>query len=260
MLVKTETHGLKELQEIGNAMQQSGFFQDIKSASQALVKILAGREMGFAPFTSVNGVHIIQGKPSISANLMASAVKRSGRYTYKVKELTDKKAAIEFFELFPKVFSLGISDFTMQEAAKAGLANKDNWKKYPKNMLFARAISNGIRFYCPEVMNGNVVYTPDELGKNEDSEGNLVLDKKDNNKKQLLPQTQEVDKLKEKIETSLNNCNDIDKLRVIYQSVPNGQKKILLHLFEDRKEKLINGNQYLPPVIQPEELPTGEQT
>ena len=40
----------------------------------------------------------------------------------------------------------------------------DNWRKYPKNMLFARAISNGVKWHCPDVMNGQPVYTPDEMG------------------------------------------------------------------------------------------------
>jgi hypothetical protein len=40
------------------------------------VKVLAGRELGFGPFASVNGIHVIKGKPGIvSANLMAAAVK-----------------------------------------------------------------------------------------------------------------------------------------------------------------------------------------
>jgi hypothetical protein len=41
------------------------------------------------------------------------------------------------------------------------LVNKDVWKNYPKNMLFARAISNAARFYCPEAISG--YYTTEEL-------------------------------------------------------------------------------------------------
>jgi hypothetical protein len=39
----------------------------------------------------------------------------------------------------------------MKEAQQAGLAAKDNWKKHPKNMLFARALSNGAKWYCADV-------------------------------------------------------------------------------------------------------------
>ena len=54
-----------------------------------------------------------------------------------------------------------MSTLTIKDAAKAGLVNKDVWKNYPKNMLFARAVSNACRFYCPEVISG--YYSTEEL-------------------------------------------------------------------------------------------------
>jgi hypothetical protein len=41
-------------------------------------------------------------------------------------------------------------------------------------MLFARAMSNGVRWYCPDVTNGNAVYTPEELGAEVDEDGNVI--------------------------------------------------------------------------------------
>jgi len=41
-------------------------------------------------------------------------------------------------------------------------------------MLFARAMSNGVRWYCPDVMNGSAVYTPEELGADVDQDGNVI--------------------------------------------------------------------------------------
>jgi hypothetical protein len=41
-------------------------------------------------------------------------------------------------------------------------------------MLFARAMSNGIRWFCPDVFSGNVTYTPEELGAEVDAEGNVM--------------------------------------------------------------------------------------
>jgi hypothetical protein len=58
--------------------------------------------------------------------------------------------------------TIGVSSFTMEDAKRAGLSGGDNWKKYPRNMLFARAMSNGAKWYCPDVF-GGPVYTPDEL-------------------------------------------------------------------------------------------------
>ncbi len=52
----------------------------------------------------------------------------------------------------------------MDDAKKAGLSGKDVWKKYPRNMLFYRALTSGVRLYCPDVTGGVVVYTAEEIG------------------------------------------------------------------------------------------------
>ena len=160
-----------ETEKVAKAMVASGFFTDIKQASQAIVKILAGRELGFGAFASMTGVNIIQGKPTLGANLLAAAIKRTGKYNYRIKEMTDQACELEFYENGQIV---GPSRFTMSDAKAAGLDNKDNWRKYPRNMLFARAISNGQRWYCPDVFNGALVYTPDELGATVDEEDHII--------------------------------------------------------------------------------------
>jgi hypothetical protein len=62
----------------------------------------------------------------------------------------------------------------MEDAKRANLTGKDNWTKYPRNMLFARALSNGQKWYAPDVFNGATVYTPDELGAVTDEDGNVI--------------------------------------------------------------------------------------
>ena len=159
------------LAELGTTLARSGFFSDTREASQAIVKVLAGREMGFGPIASMTGVYIVKGRVSISANLMAAAVRRSGRYTFVVKQLDDKVASIEFFELVNnKRESLGVSTFTADDAKRAGTQNMD---KFPRNMLYARAMSNGVKWFCPDVT-GGPVYTPDELGERVNEDGEIV--------------------------------------------------------------------------------------
>lgn len=161
-----------DVEKAARAMAGSGFFQDTRQASQAIVKILAAREIGLGPFAGMTGVNIIQGRPAFGANLMAACVKKSGRYTYRVTEMTDKACTIEFLErLDGRWASCGVSTFTLEDAKKAGTKNLD---KFPRNMLFARAMSNGVRWYCPDVMNGSVVYTPEELGAETDQDGNVI--------------------------------------------------------------------------------------
>jgi hypothetical protein len=163
---------MDDAERAARAMAASGFFADSKQASQAVVKILAGQELGFGPFASMTGVNIIQSKPVLAANLMAAAVKRQGKYNYRVTRLDDAGCELTFFENGQEV---GKSAFGKADAEKAQLLTKDNWKKYPRNMYFARALSNGQKWYAPDVFNGATVYTPDELGAVVDEEGNAII-------------------------------------------------------------------------------------
>lgn len=145
-----------EIMSTAKAFYESGMFADIKSAAQAVVKIQAGQEIGIPPFASMSGIHIIQGKPTIGAGLIASRIKGSGKYDYEVKEQTEKICSIDFYQGKKMI---GNSTFTLEDAKKAQTKNID---KFPRNMLFARAISNGVKWFCPDVFAGPV-YTPEEM-------------------------------------------------------------------------------------------------
>lgn len=152
-----------DLMRIGKLFAESGFFNDSKQAAQAFTKIMAGREMGFEPFVSMANIHIVQSKPVLGATLIAAAIKKSGKYTFKTTKHDANVCEIEFFERENGAFvSLGFSSFSIDDAKLAGLTNKDNWRKHPQNMLFARAISNGAKWHCPDVFGGGI-YVPDEL-------------------------------------------------------------------------------------------------
>jgi hypothetical protein len=71
-------------------------------------------------------------------------------------------------KFFEGAESLGVSTFTIDDAKKA---QTKNLEKFPRNMLFARAISNGARWYCPDIFGGSPVYTPDEMGMSVDEDG-----------------------------------------------------------------------------------------
>lgn len=162
---------LDQLWQLGSILAQSGMFQDARQEAQAVVKVLAGRELGFGAIASMTGVNVIKGRVSLSANLMAAAVKRSGKYTYRVRRMDNDVCEIEFLERVDgKWESIGVSPFTLADGKKAGTQNLD---KFPRNMLFARALSNGVRWFCPDVT-GGPVYTHEELGAEVDSEGELV--------------------------------------------------------------------------------------
>lgn len=191
-----------DLMTYGKMFAASGFFQDSRDAAQACVKIQAGAELGFPPVQSMMGINIIKGKVSLSANLMAAAIKRSGRYTYKVHKLDETACDLEFFESGQ---SLGHSTFTLADAKKA---ETQNLQKFARNMLFARAISNGAKWFTPDVF-GGPVYTPDELGAQVDDSGEMV---KQNVPQALaeLPVPEDPDEMQddEKFKIQLSECFD----------------------------------------------------
>lgn len=159
--------------KLGEIFAASGYFRDVRDQAQAVVKILYGRELGFSPVVSMMGIHVIEGKPSLSSNLLGTLVKRSGKYDYRVKASTDKTCELEFFIIEgTKRESLGLASFSIEDAKTAGLLSKSGggWTKYPKAMLFARALSAGIRLHCPDV-SACPLYVPEELGATVDEEG-----------------------------------------------------------------------------------------
>ncbi len=165
---------IDDLSRLSNMLAKSGFFADAKEAAQCGVKVLAGMELGFGAIASMVGVHIINGKPSLGANLMAAAVKRSGKYNYRITHHDNDGCTIVFYE---NGEAIGESTFTRDDAQAAGALDGKNghtWKKFPRNMMFNRAMSNGVRWYCPDIFAGSVAYTPEELDCEVDEEGNTV--------------------------------------------------------------------------------------
>jgi hypothetical protein len=165
-----------EIMVIGKVLQASGYFRDVRDQAQAVTKILFGRELGFSPIVSMGGIHIIEGKPALSSNLMATLIKRSGKYDYRVKEWTDGGCVLTFREKNEsgKFEDVGESSFTIEDGRRAGVVKPGgSWAKYPKAMTFARALSQGLRTYCPDV-SAAPIYNPEEMGATVDEEGAVV--------------------------------------------------------------------------------------
>lgn len=135
-------------------------------AANVLLAIEAGEALGIAPITAINMIHVIQGKPTISSQLMASLVRNAG-HRLRVQILKDdagkRFARASLWRKDDPEFEF-TAEWTWERATQAGLTSKDSWKNYSANMLKARAISEVCRDACPEVLAG-ISYTPDELGE-----------------------------------------------------------------------------------------------
>jgi hypothetical protein len=203
-----ENHNQLQVAEIGTlakAFAESGMFADAKQAAQAFVKIQAGQEIGIPPFAAMSGIHVIQGKPVMGAGLIASSVKAHGKYNYKVTKLDDKICSIDFYEGKEVI---GNSTFTIEDAKKAGTKNIE---KFPKNMLFARAISNGVKWYCPDVFAGPV-YVPEEMQE-------VTIDTP------AVEVTQDDQQATADALIGLDSVTTLDELKAFWEAHPNNQKE-----------------------------------
>lgn len=214
-----------EALSIGKAFAESGMFPDIKSAAQAIVKIQAGQEIGIPPFAAMSGIHIIQGKPTIGAGVMASCVKGSGKYDYRVVESTEAVCSIDFFQGKEKI---GNSTFTIADAKKAGTKNLD---KFPKNMLFARAMSNGVKWFTPDVFAGPV-YTPEEFDV---QPATVEADA------EIVEQPTEVHTAEEALHI-INELTDPNAIGMVFKKLPKELQKDaqIIQFCKDKKAELLN--------------------
>lgn len=153
---------MAQVKWVGQVFYKSGMFADTGDEAQAMVKIMAGQELGLAPFAAMNGINIIKGRPTMSGNLIASAVKKHKSYDYRVTKSDANECIIDWYEkINGESVKTGTNAFTMEMARNAGLAG-DNWRKYPQAMLFNRAVSAGQKIYAPDVFVVSV-YTPEEI-------------------------------------------------------------------------------------------------
>jgi hypothetical protein len=149
---------LREPYTLAQMLASSGYFPDVKSVSQAFTRLVFGKALGLSPLEAMTGIYFVKGRLALSASLMASLVRRSSRYDYRIVELTEERCVIRFFAVRDgEREALGESVFTIEDARRAGLAEGENWRRYPRNMLFARALSNGVRWFCPDVLGGPVM-------------------------------------------------------------------------------------------------------
>jgi len=132
--------------------------RSIATPEAAFAVICTGRELGLTAMQSLRSIHIIEGKPTMSADLMVALCKKSSvcRY-FRLVESTAERAVYETARRDdPEPTRLA---FTRAEARDAGVANKDNWKRFPAAMLRARAASALVRAVYPDVVLG--VYDSD---------------------------------------------------------------------------------------------------
>ena len=154
--VNTQSVALGDMQVMANAIVKSGLF-GMKTPDQALALMIVATAEGRHPGSVASDYHIIHGRASLKSDSMLARFQQSGGRV-EWHDHTNEKVSATFSH--PAGGSLRI-DWDMPRAKAAGLGGKDNWRSYPRQMLRARVISEGVRATFPAVLNG--MYTPEEV-------------------------------------------------------------------------------------------------
>lgn len=138
---------------------RSGFLPNsLKTPEQVITIMLMGEALGLHPMVALNNINVIQGKPTVSPQLMLALARRSG-------ELQDLKIEDDGKTCAVTVTRRGQSPHTetfgMDDAQKMQLSSKDNWQKQPKTMRKWRTLSAALRIVFPDIIWG--MYTTEEL-------------------------------------------------------------------------------------------------
>lgn len=145
-----------DIESMGIVAAKSKLF-GFKTPEEAMSIMLLCQAENMHPAVAMRDYHVIQGRPALKADAMLARFQQAGG-TVNWKVYTDAEVTGVFSH--PAGGSLEVS-WTMAQAKSIGIANKDNWRNYPRAMLRARCLSEGIRAVYPGCVVG--VYTPEEV-------------------------------------------------------------------------------------------------
>jgi len=153
--------------KIAETLVKSGVLpRGIDNPFKAFAIIQKGREIGVGPMRALTGIALIEGKPTVSPELKLEQFRQRGG---RVKWIKSDNTVAHLHLKAPNGDEHE-EIVTMDDMKLAGVAGKDNWRKYPKSMLRARAVGFGLR----ALGEGDGSYTPDELGAVTNESGEVV--------------------------------------------------------------------------------------
>lgn len=159
----------QDQERMANAIAKSGLF-GMKDPVAVLALMAVAQAEGRHPASVAKDYHLIQGRPALKADAMLARFQKAGGMVQWTKYTDDVVTGVFSH---PQGGSLEVS-WTLAQAKAIGLATKDNWRLYPRAMLRARVISEGIRSVYPGVIVGE--YTPEEVGDFKEVQGTPIID------------------------------------------------------------------------------------
>lgn len=154
-----QTSTLSEVRQMAEAAAKSGLFPQLRSPDAAMTLMMLCQAEGLHPIQALRRFDVVQGRPAMKADAMLGEFQQRGG---KVKwSRHDAEVCSAVFEA-PGLAEAVTVTWTMEDAKRAGLAGKSGpWQQYPRQMLRARVISEGVRMAMPAVVVG--LYAPEEV-------------------------------------------------------------------------------------------------
>jgi hypothetical protein len=147
---------IDQISLMAKAIAESKLF-GIQTPAQALALGLLCQAEGRHPAEAARDYHIINGKPSLKSEAMLARFQQAGG---KVEWHEYTHEAVSGTFSHPQGGSLKVG-WTIKDAERAGLTGNPTWKKFPRQMLKARCISEAVRGIFPGVLSG--LYAPEEV-------------------------------------------------------------------------------------------------
>jgi len=164
---------VEELMKWAGTVIDSGLLPDsITMPEQVLTIVQCGRELGLSPHIALNNINVIAGRPVISSTMLGAMLKRKNIEWIIEEDFAtiqtpeggaDKRTTYRFYwksDVTGAVMNTAFS-ITWAQMAVAGYVSKQNWQKYPKEMMRARCMAYAVRALFPDVLLG--MYTDLEM-------------------------------------------------------------------------------------------------
>jgi len=134
-----------------------------KTVSDMIAAVMYGTELGLAPLESLQRLYIINGAVACDSKGLNALIHAAGHVLIQ-EEMSETRGAVVAMRRDPythELMEVGTFAFTMDDAERAELAGQDTYKMYPKDMLYARAVSRAGKLAFPDVTTGMLL--PQEL-------------------------------------------------------------------------------------------------
>ena len=142
------------------------------NAANAFVAAETGAALGLEPLQALASIAVINGRATLSSDLMAAVIRRAG-HTLRIVENSPESVTATLIRADDKTFKFEVT-WDKDKATKAGLwGQRGPWSQYPTQMLRARAITEVARQGASEALMG-MIYSPEDFGATITDTGEVI--------------------------------------------------------------------------------------